>query len=188
MATDSAFAEDVLDAPDAPLERNTMKFRTAAVPTALAAMLLLAACGSGGSTDNAGSTGNAEGFGPGGGMQTALADYVACMKDNGVTLTLPSGGPGNGGTPPSGAPGEGMGTPPSGAPGDGAGTPPSGGPDGAAPSGAPNGGGGLGFLQKPDDVDQKTWNTATKACSSELPSMGARSDASGAAPQPSASG
>ena len=122
-----------------------MKIRTIAAPVALAGVMVLAGCGSSSESAATGSNG-----GPGGGgFQQALTDYVACLKDNGVTVTLPSGGPG-GGQRPSGAP-TGM-------------------PDGAAPpSGAPSGGPGGGFLTKPDGVSQATWDTAQKACASVLP-------------------
>ena len=74
--------------------------------------------------------------------------YVACLQQNGVTITPPSGGPGG---RPSGGPG-GF---------------PSGGPGGFPSGGAPGGGG---FFQKPADVSQETWDKAQSACSSLRPS------------------
>jgi hypothetical protein len=86
---------------------------------------------------------------------------VDCLKQNGVTVTVPSRNP-------SGRP-QGSGQPtdrPSNFPTD----RPSG-----MPSGSPGGGGGRGFggaLQKPDNVDQATWDKARTACQSKLPSFG----------------
>ncbi|GIE04754.1 hypothetical protein [Paractinoplanes durhamensis] len=129
----------------------------------------LAACGSSddssGDTSNTGTSNNG-----GGGNNSGFAAYIQCLSTNGVTITMPSGGPGggNGGTRPSGAPDGGNGgTPPSGAPGGGnGGTPPSG---GAMPSGGPGGGGGR-EISKPDGVDDATWTKATEACASQKPS------------------
>lgn len=118
----------------------------AGLATLVCAAALLAACGKSG--DNAGSTPG--GDNGAGGMQA----YVDCMKQNGVTIQLPSARP-SGGTRPSG------GARPSGFP--------SGFP-GAGPSGAPGGFGG-GF-QKPDGVDDATWQKAQQACSSLRPTGG----------------
>jgi hypothetical protein len=83
------------------------------------------------------------------------------LNQNGVDIQLPSGGPGGGGGRPTGFPTGGF---------------PTGGfPSGAArPSGAPGGGfgGGGGFLQKPDGVDDATWQKAQQACASLRPTGG----------------
>lgn len=125
--------------------------------TALAVLLLalgtLTACGA----DNSGDSGSgssasaspgAEGSQPGGGDPTQLAAIQQCLEAAGLGDTLPSGGPGSGGTPPSGAP---------------TGTPPSGFPSGG-PSGGPAGG-GLGEAFNDPDVQ-----AALQACGIELPS------------------
>jgi hypothetical protein len=129
--------------------------RVAALLVASAAVMLAAACGSSkaGNPGGPGSGGN-----PGAGMNQALSAYVDCMKQNGVTITLPSfparngasRGPG-GYTRPSGEP-----RPrPSGSFGGGRRFP---------------GGGGGGFFRKPAGVDDATWEKAQKACASSLPS------------------
>jgi hypothetical protein len=136
--------------------------RTAALIVASAAVMLVAAACGGGSDKASGSGGNAGGGTNGGGMNQALTAYVDCMKQNGVTITLPSfpagrasrgpGGYGNGGARPSGQP-----RPrPSGSFGGGRGFP-----------------GGGGFFQKPAGVDDATWQKAQQACASSLPSRGA---------------
>ncbi|MBO3738912.1 hypothetical protein J5X75_15400 [Actinoplanes sp. NEAU-H7] len=127
-------------------------------------MLFTAACGGSeeASTDS-GTTGQ------NGGGDNAFAAYISCLNENGVTVTMPSGGPGGGGARPSGAPD---------------GVRPSGAPDGIRPSGQPRpsgsagqrgggfpGGGGFGF-GKPDGVDDATWQKAQEACASVRPSMG----------------
>ena len=123
------------------------------------AVTSLAACGSNdsasGSSSGSGTSNGSTGGNGRGGQMTA---YIQCLAQNGVTITMPSGGPNGGGTPPSGAPnGAGM---PSGAP-NGAGT----------SSGGP--GGGHGFqLTKPDGVSDATWTKATAACASQLPTGG----------------
>jgi hypothetical protein len=128
------------------------------VVTASAALLLTAACGGGSSSNSS----QAAGGGQGG---AALTAYVDCLKQNGVTVTLPSGNP-------SGRP-RGSGAPtdrPTNFPTD----RPSGAPSGMA-SGGPGGGGrgfGGGAFQKPADVDQATWDKARTACESKLPSIG----------------
>jgi hypothetical protein len=144
--------------------------RAVAVVAVSVAMLFSAACGSDeATTDNSGTTGQ------NGGGNTAFAAYTECLSKNGVTITMPSGGPGggmgNGGARPSGAP-------------DGAGFP-SGAPDGVRPSGQPRpqgsggtrGGGGFpgggGAFSKPEGVDDATWTKAQEACASLRPSMGA---------------
>jgi hypothetical protein len=131
---------------------------------ASAAVMLAAACGggSGGSSGGSG-TGNGQGSGNGGGTNQALTAYVDCMKQNGVTITLPSFAPRTGasrGPRPSGEPR------PSGSFGGGRG-------------GFPGGGGG--FFQKPAGVDDATWQKAQTACASSLPSRGAGGFGNGAA-------
>ncbi|WP_308285515.1 hypothetical protein [Actinoplanes hulinensis] len=137
--------------------------RVAAIFAVSVAMLFTAACGGSeeASTDS-GTTGQ-----NGGGGNNAFAAYISCLNENGVTITMPSGGPG-GGVRPSGAPD---------------GVRPSGAPDGVRPSGQPRpsgsagqrgggfpGGGGFG---KPEGVDDATWQKAQEACASVRPSMGA---------------
>jgi hypothetical protein len=105
-----------------------------------------AACG-GSSGD--GSTGTPAGNAGAAGMQA----YVDCMTKNGVTMSVPSGGPrraGGGGTPGAGRL--------------------SGGP---LPSRAPGGGGfGGGGMQKPSNVDDATWQKAQQACATLQPTGG----------------
>ncbi len=135
--------------------------RAAALIVASAAVMLAAACGSSSNSNPPGTT-TGGGNGGGGGNQAALTAYVNCMKQNGVTITLPSFGPrtgasrgaggyGNGGARPSGQPR------PSGSFGGGRG-------------GFPGGQGG--FFQKPAGVDDATWQKAQAACASTLPSRG----------------
>ncbi|MFI5927018.1 hypothetical protein ACIA3K_13645 [Micromonospora sp. NPDC051543] len=121
----------------------------AALFLASAAITLTAACG-GGSADEPSDKES--------GGANAFAAYTACMADNGVTITMPSGGPRS--WPSAGAS---RGPRPSRAA-----TPrPSGsaGPRG----GAAFGGGGFG---KPAGVDDATWQKAQEACSSVRPSAG----------------
>ncbi|MBL7261674.1 hypothetical protein JKJ07_46095 [Actinoplanes sp. LDG1-01] len=110
-------------------------------------MALAAACG-GDSGDTNGDGANS------GGQNGAFTAYTDCLKSNGVTITMPSGGPREGGRP-SGAPG-GF---PSAMP---------------RPSGSAGPGGrgfpGGGMFGKPDDVDDATWQKAQEACSSLRPS------------------
>jgi hypothetical protein len=121
---------------------------------ASAAVMLAAACG-GGSNNSGGSTGGGGGNNGGPGPGQALTAYVDCMKQNGVTLTLPPSGPRTGA---SGGPG----VRPSGQP-----RPrPSGG------FGGRGGPGGGGVFRKPDGVDDATWQKAQSACASTLPSRG----------------
>jgi hypothetical protein len=123
---------------------------------------LIAACGSGGSGAGAAPSPS--------GPQAALAAYVDCLNKNGVTIALPSanadGRPNRSGFPTSR---------PSGLPT----SRPSGFPQGSGrPTARPSGSGGFGrgfgggFLQKPGDVDQATWDKAMAACSSVRPSFG----------------
>jgi hypothetical protein len=147
--------------------------RAGALLVASVAVLFTAACGGGSDDGSTSGTGGEQG----GGGNAAFASYLSCLNENGVTVTMPSGGPGmgNGGARPSGAP---DGVRPSGAPGGGF-------PDGAgAPSGQPRpsggagqrGGGGFpggGGFQQPAGVDDATWEKAQSACASLRPSMGA---------------
>jgi hypothetical protein len=109
-----------------------------------------AGCGSSGSSGTPNSGGTASNNNP-------FQAYLSCLQQNGVTITLPSGGPGRGA--PSGAPG----SIPSGAP-----VFPSGAP-GSFPSGGVPGGG---IFQKPANVSQETWDKAQSACASLRPSLG----------------
>jgi hypothetical protein len=106
------------------------------------AVLFAAACGGG--SDAADADNND-------GVTGGFAAYTECLKENGVTVTMPSGGPG--GRPPGGAGPSGM-PQPSGMPR------PS---DGVRPPG----GGGFG---KPAGVDDATWEKAQSACASVRPS------------------
>jgi len=123
---------------------------------ASATVLLAAACGSGGSTSTTTTSGS--GYQGNGGRGQAFAAYAACMKQNGVTLTLPSAG-----ARPRGSRGP-----------DGAGYP-SGMPrpdrSGGARGDFPGGGGfpGGGAFAKPAGVDDATWQKAQAACASLLP-------------------
>ena len=126
-----------------PSNRTPSMGRIAGLAVAAAALLVsAAACGS----DSEPATGGAAGTGGGG-----FTAYTDCLKENGVTVTLPSGMPR---TRPSDLP---SGMPrPSGS---------------ARPGGAPGGGfpGGGGF-QKPAGVDDTTWQKAQSACASLRPS------------------
>ncbi|MDR6316746.1 hypothetical protein J3R03_000942 [Actinoplanes couchii] len=135
------------------------------------ALLFTAACGG---TDET-STDSDSATGQNGGGNNAFAAYISCLNENGVTITMPSGGPGggmgNGGARPSGGP---DGARPSGAP-DGNGARPSGQPRPSGSAGQRGGGGfpGGGGFSKPDGVDEATWAKAQEACASVRPSMGA---------------
>jgi hypothetical protein len=135
-----------------PVVRSKAPRRIAALCVAASATVLLAAaCSSGGDSPDAsggnGGGGNARG-------NSAFAAYTDCLKKNGVTITLPSGGPRN---RPSGEPR----TRPSGYPR----------PSGSAGQrgGGFPGGGGFG---KPAGVDDATWQKAQQACASVRPSGG----------------
>jgi hypothetical protein len=139
-----------------PLKKMSLR-RTAGMLAVSAALLVTAAaCGS---DDSSG--GSSGGDGSGGG-NNAFAAYTSCLRENGVTITMPSGGPREGGRPSDGARPSGM---PSGQPRPSG----SGGPGGA---GGRPGGGGMG-MQKPEGVDDATWEKAQTACASLRPSMGA---------------
>jgi hypothetical protein len=137
--------------------------RLGAILAVSAALLFTAACS--GSDDGDPATGN-----PAGG--TDFVAYQNCLKENGVTLTLPGGAPGgqrpSGGARPSGQPG-----------GDASGRArvrPSGAPDGGQNGGGLPGGGGF---AKPAGVDDATWEKAQTACSSLRPSGQAGRGANG---------
>ena len=147
--------------------------RAAALIVASAAVMLAAACsGSGNSADTSGG-------GNQGGGNNAFAAYTDCLKKNGVTITLPSGGAR---VRPSGGP-DGYGGFPSGQPR------PNRSPGAGRPSGGPGGGGfpggGFGGFGKPAGVDDATWQKAQTACASLRPSFqagrGGRGDGGGAA-------
>ncbi|GIE94965.1 hypothetical protein [Paractinoplanes rishiriensis] len=106
---------------------------TAALFAAAVAVAFTAACG-GSSDDSSGTTAN-----PAGGF----AAYTECMQKNGVTITMPSGGPR---TRPSGGP--------SGMPR----------PDGSDGPGFPGGG-----FRKPEGIDDATWEKAQTACAALRP-------------------
>ncbi len=130
--------------------------RAAALFVASAAVLLTAACG--GSSDSSSTTnGNTNGDNRGGNNATFTA-YLDCLKTNGVTITVPTGGGRN--RPSAGASREPGAFPrPSGSAGAGRGD-------------FPGGGGFGGGFTKPDGVDDATWQKAQTACSSLRPSFG----------------
>jgi hypothetical protein len=101
---------------------------------------LLAACsGNGGGTANAAPSGAAGGF----------QAYADCLRQHGVTITVPSGRP-------SGRP---------------SGVRPSGRPSGVRPSGRGGFPGGFGGAA-PSGVDPSTWDAAQQACAGLRPSFG----------------
>jgi hypothetical protein len=141
-----------------PLTRLTRP-RVAGLLMASAALAVSVAACSGGASDSPAAANGNQGGGPGG--NAAFTAYVQCLQKNGVTITLPSGGPRGAGRPsgyarPSG------GARPSGFPR----------PSGSAGARFPGGGMG-GFFQKPADVSQDTWDKAQSACASVRPSLGA---------------
>jgi hypothetical protein len=117
-----------------------------ALATGSAVLTLTAACGGSGS----GSSDNSNGGGTqaAGGQNPALAGYMDCLKQQGITLPTdrPSGRP-------SGRPS----SRPSGVPSPGA-------------SGRPGGGGFAGM--KPPGIDDATWQKAQQACASLRPTGG----------------
>ncbi|MEU8818394.1 hypothetical protein [Actinoplanes sp. NPDC048796] len=117
--------------------------RAAALVVASAAVALTAACGGGDSGDASANGQNARGG------NTAFTAYIECMSKNGVTIAMPSGGPREGA---SGFPRP-----------DVSGFPR---PSGSAGAGGFRGGG---FNQKPDGVDDATWQKAQEACASVRP-------------------
>jgi len=139
-----------------PRVRSKAPRRAAALFAASAAVLFAAACGGG--SDNS-STSDTTGGQNGGGNNAAFTEYLDCMKTNGVTITMPSGGAR---TRPSDGASRGPGGFPSGMPR----------PSGSA--GARGGGGfpGGGGFTKPDGVDDATWQKAQTACASLRPSFG----------------
>jgi hypothetical protein len=133
--------------------------RAAALFVASAAVAFTAACGGG----DASSTGDQSAQG---GPNSAFTAYLDCMKQNGVTITMPSGGVRN--RPSDGASGyprpQGSGGQRSGG-ADRSAFPR---PSGSARGGFPGGGGGM-VNQKPEGVDDATWTKAQEACASVRP-------------------
>jgi hypothetical protein len=120
-------------------------------------VVLTAACG--GNSDNSSNGGGQQPNGYGGG-NNAFAAYIQCLNQNGVTITMPSGGVRN---RPSDGASRGPGAFPSGQPR----------PSGSAGlGGGPGGARGGGMFQKPDGVDDATWQKAQTACASLRPSGG----------------
>ncbi|UQU61332.1 hypothetical protein COUCH_19920 [Couchioplanes caeruleus] len=116
-----------------PPNRSLSRVRAAGL-AAVAAVLLVSAAACGGGGDPQASAGGSGGF-------TA---YTECLQKNGVTVTMPSGGP--------------------------AGRPEGGFPSGMPrPSGSGGTGGFRGGL-KPAGVDDATWQKAQTACASVRPS------------------
>ncbi|MGX6608139.1 hypothetical protein ACWKSP_39365 [Micromonosporaceae bacterium Da 78-11] len=140
-----------------PRVRSKAPRRTAALFVASAAVLFTAACGGG--SDSGSADGGAEGANGGGGNNAAMTAYVDCMGKNGVTITMPTGGAR---VRPSDGASRGPGGYPSGMPR----------PSGSA--GARGGGGfpGGGGSDKPEGVDDATWQKAQTACASLRPSFG----------------
>jgi hypothetical protein len=132
-----------------PVVRSKAPRRIAALVAAAGAVMLAAACGGGSGSDTTG------GAAPGGGGRNnaAFTAYADCLKKNGVTITVPSGGPR---VRPSGAARPGG--------------PPRPRPSGSARARQFPGGG---FFGKPAGVDDATWQKAQSACASLRPSFGA---------------
>ncbi len=125
-----------------------------------ALVLSAAACSSGSDASDTAQSGTGTGTGTGQGRTSEFAAYTACLQKNGVTITMPSGGPRT-------RPSDGAGRPsgfPSGMPR----------PSGSAGAGQRGGGfpGGGGMFNKPDNVSQDTWDKAQSACASVRPSFG----------------
>ncbi|GIE86953.1 hypothetical protein [Actinoplanes regularis] len=150
-----------------PVVKSKVARRVAAcAAVAFVSVAFTAACGSKDDSSNGTSNGST---GQNGGGNSAFAAYTECLSKNGVTITMPSGGPG-GGVRPSGGPG-GAGFP-SGQPR----------PSGSFGGGRGNGGGGFpggGGFQKPEGVDDATWTKAQEACASVRPSFGGRGNGGG---------
>jgi hypothetical protein len=130
-----------------PQLRITSPRRTAGLIVASAALLFLAACGGGSDTPATGDD-NQDG---GAGGRNVFTAYTACLAENGVTITMPSGGSR---ARPSGFP--------SGRPR----------PSGSARAGSEVPGGGFpgGGFGQPAGVDDATWQKAQQACASVRPS------------------
>ncbi|GAA4602879.1 hypothetical protein BJY16_004405 [Actinoplanes octamycinicus] len=142
-----------------PVVKSKVARRVAAcAAVAFVSVAFTAACGD---QDDSNSSANGT-AGQNGGGTSAFAAYTECLAKNGVTVTMPSGGPGNGGMRPSGE------ARPSGQPR------PSGSFGGRG--GFPGGGGGF---PKPDGVDDATWAKAQEACASVRPSFGGRGPGNG---------
>lgn len=141
-----------------PVIKSKVARRVAAcAAVAFVSVAFTAACGD---KDDSSATSGTTGQN-GGGNNQAFAAYTECLSKNGVTITMPSGGPGGGGMRPSGGTFSG-GARPSGQPR----------PSGSFGGGGGRNGGGGGF-QKPDNVDDATWQKAQEACASVRPSFGA---------------
>jgi hypothetical protein len=140
-----------------PRVRSKAPRRAAALFVASAAVLFTAACGGGSDNSSTSGAGGSTGEQNGGRNNAAFTAYVDCMKKNGVTLTLPSGGPR---TRPSDGASRGPREFPSGMPR----------PSGSA--GARGGGFPGGGFGKPAGVDDATWQKAEAACASVRPSFG----------------
>ncbi|BCY07923.1 hypothetical protein [Actinoplanes sp. L3-i22] len=140
-----------------PVNKSKVARRAAAcAAVAFVSVAFTAACGSKDDSSSAsGTTGQ-----NGGGNNAAFTAYTDCLAKNGVTITMPSGGTGmrpSGGARPSFA-GRASGEPR-----------PSGSAGARGGGGFPGGGGGF---QKPDNVDDATWQKAQEACASVRPSFG----------------
>lgn len=144
-----------------PVVKSKAARRVAAcAAVAFVSVAFTAACG--GKDDSSSATSDGAN-GQNGGNNSAFAAYTECLSKNGVTITMPSGGPGGNGMRPSGGAFPSGGARPSGQPR------PSGSAGGRNGGGFPGGGGGF---QKPDNVDEATWTKAQEACASVRPSFG----------------
>lgn len=121
--------------------------RAAALLVASAVVVLAAACGS--SSDSSSSGGRQPAGNRAG--NNAIAAYVQCLQENGVSITMPAGGPRE-------------------RPSDGASRGPR--PDGSRGPGRDSAGRGGPGLTKPDGVDDTTWQKAQTACASVKPADG----------------
>lgn len=132
--------------------------RWVGAPIAVAAVMTLAACGSGAASTSGTTTSGSVSSGSTASTASnpATDAFAACMSKNGVTMPAQGeggqqGGPGGGGTPPTG-------------------TPPAGGGQGATPpTGAAQPGGAGSPGQAPAGVDATTWAAAQQACASLAP-------------------
>lgn len=138
------------------------RMRVGGVVLSVAAIATFAA-GCGGS-DSTNDTSNSSG-------QNGFQAYLSCLSQNGVTINMPSGGPGMGNGGANGTPGAFPSDRPSGQPSGQPSTRPSGGANGGQGGGF-GGGNGLFGTSAPDGVDQATWEKAQKACESVKPSSG----------------
>ncbi len=143
-----------------PVIKSKVARRVAAcAAVAFVSVAFTAACGD---KDDSSSASGTTGQNGNGGNNAAFTAYTDCLAKNGVTITMPSGNPGGGnGMRPSGGAFSG-------------GARPSGQPRPSGSAGGRNGGGfpGGGGFQKPDNVDDATWQKAQEACASVRPSFG----------------